>query len=115
MFRLCDPPGDLPCPNCGTLLWFTKTPDGFWFWEVAEVAKFREEILERICANLGVAKDERIDIYTYVESLGGDSLDIVEVFMEIEEEFELTIPHHDMVHIRTLRELVDYLLRRKLL
>ena len=110
------PPGEAPCPRCGVFLWFITMPDGdLWFWEEEQIARLRERILQRICANLGVTPSEPISLFDDLAALGGDSLDMAELVAELEEEFEMTIPHHDFRHVRTLRDLIDYLLRRGLL
>ena len=108
-----EPPGDAPCPHCGALLWFTKMPDALLFWDDAEVRPLRDAIFDTIHANLGVNPNAPIDLFQDFHDMA-DSLEEVELAMELEEEFEVTIPHQDMREIRTVRDLIDYLLRRHL-
>jgi acyl carrier protein len=107
------PPGDAPCPNCGTLLWFTKMPDGLLFYDNQTIAPILARIVTRICENLGINKtDDNIDVSAFFKDLGADSVDIMELIMEFEEEFEFTIPDEEAEKIRTIRDLIDYILRR---
>jgi acyl carrier protein len=105
-----DPAGDAPCPQCGTLLWFVRTSAGLRFHEAAVAAPLRDRILDRICANLGA--DRRQGIAVFTTDLGADSLDIVELVMALEEEFEITIPDDVAERCNTLGDVIDVLLRR---
>ena len=109
-----NPPGDAPCPNCGTLLWFSKTPDGLWFYDEETARPIRRRILDLICDNLGVNKEQLTYDLSFAEVPGVDSLDLVEFIMEIEEELEIAIPDEDAAKIKTIRDLIDYLLRHGL-
>jgi acyl carrier protein len=106
-----EPPGDAPCPNCGALLWFTKSPDALLFWDDAEVQPLRQAIMDTIRANLGVNPNEPIDLFANMAEMS-DSLEEVEMMMELGEEFELTTSLQDITEIRTVRDFIDYLLRR---
>lgn len=78
------PVGDAPCPKCGHLLWFVDGAHGPCFFDAEKLAR---QLAER----LGVAK-ERVTLNTsFIDDVGADSLDIVELIMELEEEFEVTI------------------------
>src|SRR5262249_12921050 len=52
------PPGDAPCPNCGTLLWFIRTPADVLFYEAEAVAPITERVVAIICESLGVNKEQ---------------------------------------------------------
>ena len=52
-----------------------------------------------------------IDLDSPLTELGQDSLDVVELFMELEEEFEANIPDAVAENIRTVRELIEWLVR----
>src|ERR1700692_53635 len=86
------PPGDAPCPNCGTLLWFFNTSAGMRVYEAKAVAPLKDKILQVICEDLGVNKEEVSPTTSFVEDVRWDLLDIVELVMELEEEFDVTIP-----------------------
>ena len=57
---------------------------------------------------LGVDEEE-VTMATSFEELNADSLDIVELIMALEEEFELDIPDEDAEKIRTVGQIVDYI------
>ncbi|NBQ10558.1 MAG: acyl carrier protein [Gammaproteobacteria bacterium] len=63
-----------------------------------------------ICEQLGVKEDEVNDDASFVEDLGADSLDTVELVMALEEEFETEIPDEEAEKITTVREAIDYVL-----
>jgi acyl carrier protein len=48
-----------------------------------------------------------------VDDLGADSLDIVELVMKFEEDFELDIPDEDAENIKTVKDAVDYIEKKK--
>ena len=71
--------------------------------------KVKAIIIER----LGVEEDEVTNEASFVENLGADSLDIVELVMALEEEFELEIPDEDAEKIRTVGEAISYIQNRQ--
>lgn len=108
------PPGDAPCPNCGTLLWFFDTSAGMRFYESKAIAHLRDKILETVCEHLGVNKEQVTPNTSFLEVVGADSLDIVELVMELEEEFGVTIPDEEAEKIKTVGDAIDYLAKRGL-
>jgi acyl carrier protein len=62
-----------------------------------------------ICDQLGVAEDEMKPGAKFIEDLGADSLDIVELIMAMEEEFEIEIPDEEAEKIRTVEDVIQYL------
>ncbi len=62
-----------------------------------------------IVDQLGVEEDEVTENASFVDDLGADSLDIVELIMALEEEFELEIPDEDAERISTVRDAVEYI------
>ncbi|MFZ8913213.1 MAG: acyl carrier protein [Pseudomonadales bacterium] len=69
-----------------------------------------ERVKKLICEQLGVKEDEVNDDASFVEDLGADSLDTVELVMAVEEEFETEIPDEEAEKITTVREAIDYVL-----
>lgn len=71
-----------------------------------------EEIEERIKAiiveQLGVSLDEVTPEASFIEDLGADSLDIVELIMALEEEYDIEIPDEDAEKIQTVKDVVNY-------
>lgn len=68
-----------------------------------------ERVIEIVSENLGVDKKEVKRETSFTEDVGADSLDIVELVMELEEEFEITIPDDQAEKIRTVGEAIDYI------
>ncbi|AEG15829.1 MULTISPECIES: acyl carrier protein [Desulfofundulus] len=68
-----------------------------------------EKVKAIIVEQLGVDESEVTMEASFIEDLGADSLDIVELVMALEEEFDLTIPDEDAEKIRTVGEAVRYI------
>jgi len=71
--------------------------------EIAD--RVKKIVMEQLQAKEDALKPEA----RFVEDLGADSLDTVELVMALEEEFGLEIPDEDAEHILTVGKLVDYL------
>ncbi|MGI9323133.1 MAG: acyl carrier protein [Pseudomonadales bacterium] len=69
----------------------------------------QERVTKRICEQLGVKAEEVKLEASFVEDLGADSLDTVELVMALEEEFETEIPDEEAEKITTVKEAVDYI------
>jgi acyl carrier protein len=105
------PMGDAPCPQCGVLLWLYDAANGPACCEFAAIADRRDQIFRSLAASLGVNIDAVVEAYASRLPLNFDSLDLVEMIMELEEEFDIEIPDERAEEIKTFRDLVDYLLR----
>lgn len=72
-----------------------------------------EEVFERvksiIVEQLGVAENTVVLEASFVDDLGADSLDIVELVMALEEEFDMEIPDTDAEKVVTVADVVDYI------
>jgi len=68
-----------------------------------------ERVTELIVEQLGVSREEAVPKASFIDDLGADSLDIVELVMSIEEEFDLEIPDEDAEKIQTIGDAVSYL------
>ncbi|HDN98137.1 MAG: acyl carrier protein [Candidatus Omnitrophota bacterium] len=77
----------------------------------------REEIAKKvksiIVEKLGVSESEITEETSFVDDLGADSLDTVELVMEFEEKFGLEIPDEDAEKIRTVKDAIDYIEKKK--
>ena len=73
--------------------------------------RVEERVIEIVCENLGVNKEQVTRNTSFTEDVGADSLDIVELVMELEEEFEITIPDEQAEKIKTVGEAIDYIKR----
>jgi len=76
-----------------------------------------EEIAERVKAIivdlLGVNLEEVSPQASFIEDLGADSLDIVELIMALEEEYEMEIPDEDAEKIQTVEDVTKYIQSKK--
>ena len=66
-----------------------------------------ERVTKLVCEQLGVKEEEVTLEASFVEDLGADSLDTVELVMALEEEFETEIPDEEAEKITTVKEAVD--------
>ena len=69
-------------------------------------------ITDLIVEQLGVSKDEIVMKASFIDDLGADSLDIVELVMSMEEEFDIEIPDEDAEKIQTIGDAIAYLEER---
>ncbi len=73
------------------------------------MASRAERVIDIVADQLGVDK-EKITLETsFVDDLGADSLDTVELVMELEEEFDINIPDDEAEKIRTVGHVVEYI------
>ena len=68
-----------------------------------------ERVRKIVCEQLGVTDEEVKAEASFVEDLGADSLDTVELVMAFEEEFEIEIPDEEAENIATVKNAVDYI------
>lgn len=67
------------------------------------------KVKEIIVDQLGIEEDEVTPDASFIDDLGADSLDIVELIMAFEEEFDIEIPDEDAEKITTVGEAVEYI------
>ena len=72
-----------------------------------------EKVRDIIVEQLGVSGDEVIPNASFINDLGADSLDIVELVMAFEEEFEIEIPDEVAEKIQTVGDSVEYIKKLK--
>ena len=68
-----------------------------------------EKVKEIIIEQLGVAETSITIEASFIDDLGADSLDIVELIMALEEEFDIEIPDNDAEKVVTVGDFVDYI------
>lgn len=77
------------------------------------MAESKKELIEKvkqiISEQLGVDEGEVTPSASFVDDLGADSLDQVELVMALEENFDLEIPDEDAEKIRTVQDAIDYI------
>ncbi|NRA08800.1 MAG: acyl carrier protein [Myxococcales bacterium] len=71
-----------------------------------------ERVSEIIVEQLGVSAEEIIPEASFIDDLGADSLDIVELVMAMEEAFDLEIPDEDAERIQTIGDAMAYVKER---
>ncbi|MBC7852432.1 MAG: acyl carrier protein [Pirellulaceae bacterium] len=91
--------GDASCPNCGSLLW----------GEEAVFARMKKIIAEQ----LGVDRDRITPEYSIGEDVGNDSLDVVEMVMVLEEEFDINIPDDAAEKMQTIGDLIRFIVQHR--
>jgi acyl carrier protein len=72
-------------------------------------AKVKEIIVEQ----LGVTPEQVTPEASFIEDLGADSLDTVELVMALEEEFDVQIPDEEAEKITTVKQAIDYIVAKK--
>jgi len=73
------------------------------------MSNIEEKVKEIIAEQLGVKKEEIKPESSFVDDLGADSLDTVEIVMALEEEFGIEIPDEDAEKISTVGEAIQYI------
>jgi len=73
------------------------------------MASVEEKVKHIIVEQLGVDEDEVKGTSSFVDDLGADSLDVVELVMALEEEFGLEIGDEDAEKLTTVKQVVDYI------
>lgn len=76
-------------------------------------AAIETKVKEIIAEQLSLREEEVRNEANFVEDLSADSLDIVELIMAMEEEFELEIPDEEAEKILTVQDCVDYVVSKK--
>ncbi len=73
------------------------------------MASIEERVIDIVAEQLGVEKEKIKRESHFVNDLGADSLDTVELVMELEEEFEISIPDDVAEGIQTVGEAIDHI------
>lgn len=76
---------------------------------MASVEEISERVKSIVAEQLGAAADDVTSKASLIEDLGADSLDIVELVMALEEEYEMEIPDEDAEKIKTVEDIVNYI------
>ncbi len=72
-------------------------------------ASIDARVKEIVCEQLGVSEEEATPQASFIDDLGADSLDIVELVMALEEEYEMEISDEDAEKIKTVHDVVTYI------
>jgi acyl carrier protein len=73
------------------------------------MSEIEEKIRNIICEQLDVAEEDVVPTASFVDDLGADSLDQVELIMAMEEEFDVSIPDEDAEKIATVKDAIEYI------
>jgi acyl carrier protein len=73
------------------------------------VKQIVEKVKQIIREQLGVEDDEITPTASFVDDLGADSLDTVELVMALEEAFNIEIPDNDAEKMKTVQDVIDYI------
>ncbi|MBL7067038.1 MAG: acyl carrier protein [Candidatus Marinimicrobia bacterium] len=68
-----------------------------------------EKVQEIVADKLGVEKSKITKEASFIDDLGADSLDTVELIMKMEEDFDIEIPDEEAEKLKTIGDVVDYL------
>lgn len=71
--------------------------------------EIEEKVYEIICEHMGASRDKLASETSFINDLGADSLDTVELVMEFESAFDITIPDEDAEKIQTVGDAINYI------
>jgi acyl carrier protein len=74
-----------------------------------DMASVEETVKSIIVDQLGVSESDVVPGAHFVDDLGADSLDTVELVMKFEEDFDIEIPDEDAEKIQTVQDAIDYI------
>jgi len=74
-----------------------------------ELKNIEERVIEIVCEQMGASRDKITAETSFIQDLGADSLDTVELVMEFEDEFDLNIPDEDAEKIQTVGDAIKYI------
>jgi acyl carrier protein len=77
------------------------------------MSSIEQQVKAIVAEQLGVKEEEVTNAASFVDDLGADSLDTVELVMALEEEFETEIPDEDAEKITTVQQAIDYVSQRR--
>ena len=73
------------------------------------VSNIEERVIKIVCDQMGTTPDKVTRETSFINDLGADSLDTVELVMEFEDEFEISIPDEDAEKIQTVGDAIEYI------
>ena len=75
-------------------------------------ASIEERVINIVCEQMGASRDKIQTETSFINDLGADSLDTVELVMEFEDEFDINIPDEDAEKIQKVGDAIDYIKKR---
>lgn len=76
---------------------------------MSKVENVEEQVLNIVCEQLGTSRDKITRETSFINDLGADSLDTVELVMEFEDAFEINIPDEDAEKIQSVGDAIKYI------
>lgn len=76
------------------------------------IKNVEERVRDIVAEQLGIEKEKITNEASFVDDLGADSLDTVELVMALEEEFNTEIPDEEAEKITTIQQAIDYIVER---
>lgn len=76
---------------------------------MSKVENVEEKVLNIVCEQLGTSRDKITRETSFINDLGADSLDTVELVMEFEDAFDINIPDEDAEKIQSVGDAVQYI------
>ena len=73
------------------------------------MSEIQEKVYEIVCEHMGASRDKLASETSFINDLGADSLDTVELVMEFESAFDITIPDEDAEKIQTVGSAIEYI------
>ena len=73
------------------------------------MSNIEERVKKIVCEQLGAKEEDVTASASFVDDLGADSLDTVELVMALEEEFDCEVPDEEAEKITTVQEAIDYI------
>lgn len=73
------------------------------------MSSVKDRVIEIVCEQMGQSKDKVNENTSFITDLGADSLDTVELVMELEDEFDLSIPDEEAEKIKTVGDAIKYI------
>ncbi len=72
-----------------------------------------EKVIEIIMEQLDVTREECVPEAAFIDDLGADSLDIVELVMAMEENFGIEISDEELMKVRTIQDVIDFIKKKR--
>lgn len=72
-----------------------------------------EKVIDAICDGLSVDKEKVVRSASFIEDLKVDSLDIVELVMSLEDEFDISISDDEAAQLKTVGDVIDFVVKKR--